>query len=444
MWVVLLILLAFCGGYLFRTATPMSDWLRRSLGTVVRWVSGDSDDAPPGRWRAFRPAAGATQQQLIKDLQSLGYVGGVNPAPAKQGVTIHDKSQAHPGWNLYSSGHAAEAFLMDMDGKVAHRWQYPLQRLWPDYKRTREVWPESMNYWRRVHLLESGDLIAIYEGIGIVKVDKASNLIWSNQCRAHHDLFVHADGTVWVLTREAHVVPRIHMKKPILEDFITVLDGSDGHVLRRTSVLECFENSSYAPMLDKRKRWGDLFHTNTLEWLDGSHAHRSAIFKVGNILICVRELDIVAIVDPAAGAVVWALTGKWLRQHDPTLVNGGQILLFDNQGHAGRSKVIEFDPFTQQVGWWYGTAAGQELFSYTCGTAQRLPNGNTLITESDNGRAIEVAADGQIAWEYVNPNRTGPNKELIATLTEVLRLPLTFPVEWLKRDAVPDPASASP
>ena len=34
--------------------------------------------------------------------------------------------------------------------------------------------------------------------------------------------------------------------------------------------------------------------------------------------------------------------------------------------------------------------------------AQRLPNGNTLITESDAGRVFEVTEGGDIVWEFVN------------------------------------------
>jgi hypothetical protein len=37
------------------------------------------------------------------------------------------------------------------------------------------------------------------------------------------------------------------------------------------------------------------------------------------------------------------------------------------------------------------------------GNAQRLPNGNTLITESAFGRFFEVTREGEIVWEYVNP-----------------------------------------
>jgi hypothetical protein len=37
------------------------------------------------------------------------------------------------------------------------------------------------------------------------------------------------------------------------------------------------------------------------------------------------------------------------------------------------------------------------------GSAQRLPNGNTLITEASFGRFFEVTKEGEIVWDYVNP-----------------------------------------
>ena len=43
------------------------------------------------------------------------------------------------------------------------------------------------------------------------------------------------------------------------------------------------------------------------------------------------------------------------------------------------------------------------FFSELCGTCQRLPNGNTLITESTRGRAFEVTPDKEIVWEFVSP-----------------------------------------
>ena len=95
------------------------------------------------------------------------------------------------------------------------------------------------------------------------------------------------------------------------------------------------------------------------------------------------------------------------------------------------SKVIEIDPFTQETVWAYRGTPENGFFTATCGSNQRLPNGNTLITESDAGRAFEVTPDNQIVWEYYNPGRAGEHNELIGTLFEVVRLPPDFPTDWL-------------
>ncbi len=41
------------------------------------------------------------------------------------------------------------------------------------------------------------------------------------------------------------------------------------------------------------------------------------------------------------------------------------------------------------------------FFTPFSGGAQRLPNGNTLVTESAFGRLFEVDQTGQVRWEYV-------------------------------------------
>ncbi|MFO8049161.1 MAG: arylsulfotransferase family protein, partial [Desulfosudaceae bacterium] len=40
--------------------------------------------------------------------------------------------------------------------------------------------------------------------------------------------------------------------------------------------------------------------------------------------------------------------------------------------------------------------------SLTCGSQQRLPNGNYLVTESNGGTIYEVTPDKEVVWKYVN------------------------------------------
>jgi hypothetical protein len=46
---------------------------------------------------------------------------------------------------------------------------------------------------------------------------------------------------------------------------------------------------------------------------------------------------------------------------------------------------------------------GGHIYSAFVSSAQRLPNGNTLITEGNGGRIIEVTPKQEIVWEYISP-----------------------------------------
>lgn len=53
--------------------------------------------------------------------------------------------------------------------------------------------------------------------------------------------------------------------------------------------------------------------------------------------------------------------------------------------------------------WTYVYENPTALYSETMGGASRLANGNTLICNAQKGTLIEVSAEGEILWEYINP-----------------------------------------
>ena len=128
------------------------------------------------------------------------------------------------------------------------------------------------------------------------------------------------------------------------------------------------------------------------------------------------------------------MTGMWSKQHEPVLLLNGNILLFDNQGSGdGRSSVIEFDPLTQTIEWFYAGDTEGGFYSHFLGSAQRLPNGNTLITDSETGEAFEVTPDKVVVWRYRTPHRAGKDQALVATLSEVVRLDVERISNWLQQ-----------
>lgn len=389
------------------------------------------DEEEPGkkyRTHMFDPNLTTEQRKIVRELEAIGYISSTTETGTVSGVTSHDRAQSFSGLNFYTSGHAPEAILMDMDGQVLHTWSYEFRKIWPDYPVSRL---KFTRYWRRAYLFENGDILAIFEGLGIIKLDRDSNLIWANPGRAHHDLEVMPDGDIYVLTREAHMMPHLREDTPILEDFISVL-GPDGTEKQRISLIRSFENSPYQDwLLDSLKSGrGDIFHTNTVAVLDGRIAGVLPSFRKGNVLTSMRENDTIAVIDLEQEQVVWAKKGYFHRQHDPKILENGNLLLFDNVWQPNASRVVEFDPVSMDPQWEYRGSPPTSFYSYIGGLSERLPNGNTLIIESTKGRALEVTPEGIIVWEFYNPNLTGRNSEYRATLFDMVRLRPDFPISW--------------
>lgn len=384
------------------------------------------------RWN--RPADGTTrlaQRDAVGALLQLPYLRGSNPATAKGGVRVYDAARAFPGWNLFLSGHAPEARLTDMSGVLRHRWALEIDRVWPGLKKD----PDAGDYdkfWRRAVLLPDGDLLVVWENIGIMRIDSRSRLKWANLCGANHDIAVDGEGLIYVLTRQKKILPEISRDDSVFEDFVTTLTP-DGRIVRSISLLRAFENSDYAPELVSMKSEGDLFHANALQVFDGTLASRSPHFRRGNVLVSIHALGVVGILDPASEKIVWALSGQWRAQHSTRLLETGRLLLFDNFGsmRVGESRVLEIDPLTQEISWRYGEGEAERFFSGANGFVQRLGNGNTLISVSAEGRAIEVTPGKEIVWQYDNPFRAGERNELVATLYQAVRLPADLAIaQW--------------
>ena len=401
--------------------------------------TGDGDERHPsqgeeaqGRWRKLPESASQElsdeQREMVERLRSIGYAAG-SVAVEGSGITAYHPTKAWPGLNFYSSGRGPEAVLMDMEGKELHRWRKTFEEVWPDAKKDRRRL--GAKWWRRVYLYPNGDLLAIFGGLGLIKVDKSSRLIWARKNHAHHDLEVMANGDIVVLTREPKVVEWVHAVKPTLEDFLSVLDA-DGVAKRRVSILEAFRRSPYKDYVFQGvTRTGDVMHTNSVHVLDGSLAGQIPAFREGNVLTSMNALGVLAVLDPEREEIVWALKSPPHGQHDPQILGNGNLLVFDNHRDTRRSIVVELSMDDLTPVWEYQGSPEVPFYSRTCGAAQRLPNGNTLITESDGGRAFEITGGGEIVWEFYTPHRAGENDEYIATVAEMQRLPPDFPTDWL-------------
>jgi hypothetical protein len=132
------------------------------------------------------------------------------------------------------------------------------------------------------------------------------------------------------------------------------------------------------------------------------------------------------------------------------LPGAGNMLIFDNGGGSGygnptptspdgksiysrpTSRVLEIDPVTLKLVWNYTATT---FFATNISGAQRLANGNTLITEGPSGRIFEVTPAGAIVWEYLYPaTGAAAAKGRTASVYRAYRVPY----EWIPQ--IPRPA----
>jgi hypothetical protein len=325
----------------------------------------------------------------VEQLMALGYVDGTyDPNSERHDVLIFNKRKAYRGYNFYSSRRANGARLIDMEGRTVYEWK-----------------AKQRGQWQHSELLPNGDVLVIVKDYRLSRYDKDSKLLWSVPGRFHHDLYVYHDE-IYVLNRTAKIVDHIHPKWRTLADVVRVY-SLDGELQREISLLDVLHRSRYAflepSVAHKRFRRGyelDVLHTNHVEVFDGSLSERSPLYAEGNLLVSMRNINSIAIIAGESLEILWLWGPSNLTyQHHPRLLDNGHILLFDNG--LERSRVIEVDPLTDQIVWDYAPRKG--FFSLTRGSVQRLPNGNTLITESDTGYVLEITPKRQVVWKFANP-----------------------------------------
>lgn len=133
-------------------------------------------------------------------------------------------------------------------------------------------------------------------------------------------------------------------------------------------------------------------------------------------------------IDMQTKRVVWLQTGEFVAQHEARPLENGHILLFDNNVPSQGSRALVIDPSTGDEIWQHPPVSAEErIFSGCCSTATRLPNGNTQLVISSEGRVIEVTPAHEVVWEFTNPNRIGTK---IAQIFDAQRMREDFPLEW--------------
>jgi hypothetical protein len=350
------------------------------------------EDAPP-----------ALSEAELQRLEAIGYLDWAEePAEdAAGGVASWDRERAHPGHNLVTLPGLRRAELLDMEGEVVRSW----------------MGGESERWERAVLALNRDLLVTVPEGSRenrrrvLLRLTWEGALRWRRELPVHHDVVERHDGSLAVLTRRQRWLPQLLSQARLVDNGVAVL-SPDGELLEERSLHDMLasrpdlfaflpvESGPEGPVLD-------FLHANFLHWMQRPElARRDSLYAPSNVLVTIRNQDAVAIFDFQAGELVWAWgQGELLRPHDATVLANGNILVFDNRTGEGASRIVELDPIARKIVWEYPRGGAPDFYSGSRGTVQRLPNGNTLIGESNRGRGFEVTPEGDVVWEYRTPYR---------------------------------------
>ncbi len=340
--------------------------------------------------RSFIPVSGAGRSLLVLALALTGPACvDVEDESPSGGVSVREDG-AWDGYTLVAPRYTETAFLVDLDGREVHRWSYEQGMTW--------CYAELQEDGRLVVLIkedeDAGDpgmyLELGWDGDLLRRIDRP----------VHHDFAARDDGALLLLERE-YVEDDDVCGGTCKSDRIVAVDDAasvlwEWHALDHVDALR---DLAGVTLPAEHEDWA---HTNTLEILpEGPLSDADGRFAAGNLLFAMFYQDLAGVIDAASGEVVWAWgPGEVDGIHMPTLLEDGRMLIYDNGTARGWSRVLEIDPRTGEVEWQYVADPPESFFSPTRGSSQRLPNGNTLIAESNSARLFEIDRDGTVVWEY--------------------------------------------
>ena len=334
------------------------------------------------------------------------------------GVQVRTADRMQPGYTLFIIHRSAKAVLVDDEGTILRTWSDPGAQMWDD-----------------AELLPNGNLVVVGGETTTDDVKGVSDearycagfawdgeALWRRNNLAHHDIGLGPDGNLLTLTYERRIEPAVHESVELRDDAVTLL-SPDGDVVKSLTL--------YAPIAAKPEMFPllpvepshvgghelvNLFQTSSV---DRSYvaalASENPLYTPSAAIVTFRRQNRVAIFDLESGELLWAWGQDELSgPNDAQVLANGHVLVFDNGVDSAGSRVIEVDPKNGEIVWTYEGDPPSSFHTEIKGSAQRLANGDTLITNADDGEIIEVTSDGEIVWRYLGLDRSRGKRAPIA------------------------------
>ena len=244
-------------------------------------------------------------------------------------------------------------------------------------------------------------------------LDFTGTVLWaspdSNDLRVHHCASMMPNGNVLLLTRDYRNVTQDGITREWQGDRIVEMNIETNEIVWEWSTFDYYTTDDY-----------DIFQTN--HWNDWTHVNDAHYEPADNsIYISCRHLSRITRIDYETKEIVYNIgmdmpsgdvtvgNDLFSYQHSPQLLPNGNLVLFDNGNRRGgepanntngRTFAIELElsgsPLEEaKIVWSWETPT----YCPSTGDADRLPNGNTLVTSTQLLAVYEVDPEGDVSWK---------------------------------------------
>ncbi len=344
------------------------------FGSVYLWRVRSIDDGVPGAW----------------DLSSTFSIRTL-PFDFALEVDITTGSQpAQPGLTLFN--HCASIVGFDLDGELVLMLDTPARVA-------------------DCRSLGNGQFLFVGGGRAWI-VDLEGSVIWaspdSNTFRVHHCASMMPSGNVLMVVREYQDVDQDGVVRTWQGDRIVEMNPATDEIVWEWNTFDYFTTQDYD--VHQTNYWNDWTHINDAHYVEADNS----------VYISTRHLSRITRIDYDTGDVVYNMgmdfdsglvdfgDDLFSYQHSPQLLPNGNMVLFDNgnrrggvpaNGQNGQSYAIELaftgsPPTDAEIVWSWQTP----VYCSSTGDADRLENGNTLVTATHLNGVHEVAPDGEEVW----------------------------------------------
>ena len=389
-------------------------------------------------------------------------IPSATPASVRTTGLLVNEPDSFAGYTLIGADELDPVYLIDNRGRIVHAWAieyngYIEAKLVDDgnllTSRNRKidsngnvVWEHSGHQYQDLIQLPNGNALALSRdlipreeaiALGVNPSNFSCPFLWATRVVEVRPAGPSDGEVVWQWSALDHLIQDFDPKKPnygVVADHPELIDVNFNLAIEMCNLLNQ-QNLPHANALDYNAELDQIMitfrHSSEIWIIDHSTSIEEAaghtggnagkggdlLYRWGNPRAYQRGTT-------ADQRLFRPHAAHWIPEGAP---GAGNVLIFNNgaefEGEERRYSTVDeialpsdgydyrlvdgsaYGP--NEVIWRYAADPPESFYAWRGSGAQRLPNGNTLITDAVDGRIFEVTREGETVWEFAPPRASG-------------------------------------